>query len=93
MLLFILLSLFVTASSGASRLRMQPIIVVHDVAQCPGKPNLPVFVSDFKIEQRNKSEYYMSGDLVFKENFNNGFKGKKINLFHIIVQYKNSHDY
>ncbi|XP_055687507.1 uncharacterized protein LOC129792462 [Lutzomyia longipalpis] len=43
------------------------------MGQCKGKEDLPVYLPDFKIEQANRNQYFMSGDIVVREPYPRGF--------------------
>ncbi|GAB0086606.1 uncharacterized protein DMENIID0001_141330 [Sergentomyia squamirostris] len=43
------------------------------MGQCQGKEDLPIYLPDFKVEQTNRSQYFMSGDIIVKEPFPRGF--------------------
>ncbi|GAB0091726.1 uncharacterized protein DMENIID0001_065910 [Sergentomyia squamirostris] len=48
-------------------------LILTYMGQCQGKENIPVYLPDFKIEQANRNQYFMSGDIVVRESFPRGF--------------------
>ncbi|XP_058828479.1 uncharacterized protein LOC131688296 [Topomyia yanbarensis] len=49
-------------------------VVVHRVGQCLGHKNLPIFFPDFSVSQYNRSHYVVNGEVIFNEDFPNGWE-------------------
>ncbi|XP_029732468.2 uncharacterized protein LOC109413847 [Aedes albopictus] len=50
-------------------------LVIHRIGQCPGQKNLPIYFPDFKVTQHNKTTYTVNGEVIFREDFPNGWTG------------------
>ncbi|XP_065086740.1 uncharacterized protein LOC135708567 [Ochlerotatus camptorhynchus] len=50
-------------------------LVVNRIGQCPGHKNLPIYFTDFKVSQYNATNYVVNGEVIFKEDFPNGWTG------------------
>ncbi|EAT48841.1 AAEL000117-PA [Aedes aegypti] len=50
-------------------------LVIHRIGQCPGQKNLPIYFPDFKVSQHNKTDYVVNGEVIFREDFPNGWTG------------------
>lgn len=50
-------------------------VYLSDMKQCPGKDDLPIYCN-ITVERGNRTQNYLSGDILVKERFPTGFKGK-----------------
>lgn len=50
-------------------------VVVLNITQCQGHPDLAVFIPPMKIIQEGKNDYFIDGEIIFKQDFLNGFSG------------------
>lgn len=64
-------SFFLTSRNVNNALQL----VIVNLTQCDGHENLPVYVQPMDIIQEGRNDYFIKGNILFKENFTNGFKG------------------
>lgn len=53
-------------------------LVISNVTQCSSHENLPIYVKPMKIIQRGRNDYFIDGEVVYKENFTHGYKGTSL---------------
>lgn len=68
------LLLFTVPSSSGVKSEMR--LLLSEMKQCSGKENLAVFGQNFGLERRNKSQFYLQGEIVMRKPFPTGFRGK-----------------
>lgn len=51
-------------------------VYISEMKQCPGRTDLPIMGYNFTLDRANRTQHYLSGDIVMKEAFPKGFKGK-----------------
>lgn len=49
-------------------------IYLAEMAQCPGKEDLPISGYNFSLQRGNRSQNFINGDVVMTESFPKGFK-------------------